>query len=151
MTGARTIEVPAKLTFEDGILTAITVNGVEWAGQAYVPIPTTLPATIANTGSLSSAIDLAVSDLRSVRPCAVLVDNWDPADMSFQASVDGTAWVDVYRQDGTELTVEMGAGRAVVLTPADFIGFAWLKVRSGTSGAPVVQSPAVAVTVFCAQ
>ena len=151
MVGTRTIELPARLTFEDDLLTSITVNGADWAGQAYVPVPTTLPATIANGASLSGAIDLSVSTLRSVRPCAVLVDNWDAADMSFQVSPNGTTWYDVYSQNGDELTISIEAGQAVILTPADFIGFAWLKVRSGTSDAPVNQSPAVAVTVFCAQ
>lgn len=151
MPGPITIELPARVTFEGDILTEITVNGVAWAGQAYVPVPTTLPAVIANNESLSSAIALGVSALRSVRPCAIKVDNWDAADMSFQASTDGTTWVDVYRQDGDELTIDMAADRAVVLTPADFIGFSWLKVRSGTSGAPINQTPAVAVTLFCAQ
>ena len=123
-----------------------------WNGPGRsTPLPTYIPATIANNESLSSEIALAVSELRSVRPCAVLVDNWDAADMSFQGSTDGVDWYDIYRQDGTELTVEIEADRIVVLTPADFLGFAHLKVRSGTSGSPVNQSPAVAVTLFCAQ
>lgn len=146
-----TIDVPAKLTFEGDILTEITVNGAAWRGQTYVPVPTTIPATIADGASLSSAIDLGVSDLRSVRPCALLVDNWDAADMSFQGSADGDDWYDIYRQDGTELTIEIAADRIVVLTPADFLGFLYLKVRSGTTDTPINQSPAVAVTMFCAQ
>jgi hypothetical protein len=146
-----TLEVPAKITIEDGILTTITVSGADWVGQVYVPVPITIPATIADGASLSSVIDLGVSALRSARPGAVLVDAWDAADMSFQVSEDGTTFFDLYRQDGTELTIEIAADRVIVLTPADFLAFQYLKVRSGTTGSPVVQSPAVAVTVFCAQ
>lgn len=64
---------------------------------------------------------------------------WTAADLTFQASNDDSAFANLYNASGTEITVPVGASRWVAIDPTDFAGVAFLKVRSGTSGAAVNQ------------
>lgn len=68
--------------------------------------------------------------------------------ITFQGSDDGTTYYDVYDPAGTEVTIPSHAthtGRAYEL-PAAVLNFRFIKIRSGTSAAPVTQSPGAAGT-----
>ena len=100
-------------------------------------------ATIANGASLSDAIDCAVARLgRITLPAA-----WTAAALTFQVSPDGTNWFNLYDAAGTEYTAQAAASRAVIIPVADFLSVRYLKVRSGTSGAPVAQGAERALTL----
>jgi hypothetical protein len=113
---------------------------------------TTVQATIADEGNLSAGVRLG-----NVAPVAIHIGaGWIAADLTFQASIDGGAtWVNVHESGtDTELTVQAGASRFIGLLEAQaqpLAGVQWIKVRSGTSGAPVTQTagPQV-VTLICA-
>ena len=96
-------------------------------------------ATIATGQSLSDPIDITGGALlRLVMPAA-----WDAADLTFQVSHDGTTFQNLYRTDGsteTEVKLKTSAGRAYQLSPLDFAGLLWIKVRSGTGALPVNQT-----------
>jgi hypothetical protein len=102
-----------------------------------------LTATIANGASLSGAVDLAGKGvLRLLMPAA-----WTAAAITFQTSMDNSTFYNLYKVDGSEYSVTVDASRAVVLPPADFAGFAYLKVRSGAAGAAVNQGAERLVTL----
>jgi len=99
------------------------------------PAPDTDVATIALGASLSGAVDLAAHRLHAIfMPAA-----WDAASLSFQVSHDGAAYADLQDKEG-EFTVAAGAARAIVVDPAVFFGFRYLKIRSGLAGAAVNQT-----------
>lgn len=93
-------------------------------------------ATIAASGSLSAEVNLGGLRLFGIYMPAA----WTAAVLTFQASPDGTNWYDVYDKDGNEVTAQAAASRFVSLDPVVFAAAAYIKVRSGTSGTPVVQS-----------
>lgn len=69
--------------------------------------------------------------------------SWTAANLTLQSSKDGgETWQNVYDKSGTEVTITVAADRYVVLdsTLTDLLrGARNLKIRSGTSGAPVNQ------------
>ena len=91
-------------------------------------------ATIANAASLSGAVRLS-GTLTGIQMPA----SWTAANLTFQVSVDGDTYQNVYDSSGSEFVVTAAAARYIPLNPADFIDGRWLKVRSGTSGTPVNQ------------
>lgn len=95
--------------------------------------PTT--ATIASGAALSAAVNLDTTNLVAIQMPAT----WTTANLTFQASYDGTTFNDVYDSSGTELSVTAAASQYITLTPADFAGMKIIKIRSGTTGAPVNQ------------
>ena len=109
-------------------------------GQAPFKLPT---ATIAASAALSGAVYIGAGRVVGI----VTPSGWDAADITFQASVDGVTYNDVYIDSAdTEVTIQAAASRHIRLaTP--LAGVPWLKVRSGTTGSPVNQADAVVVTV----
>ena len=100
-------------------------------------------ATIAESGNLSDAVILGGALMAAlVFPAA-----WDTADLTLQASHDGTNFANVYDSAGTEVTIKAAASRYVTLSPADFAGMQAIKLRSGTSGTPITQTAARGITV----
>ncbi len=89
-----------------------------------------------STNTLTAAIDLGTARLAAILMPAA----WDAAQLTFQASADGVAWVDLYDASGNEVVVEAAADRAIVVPVNDFLGVRHLKVRSGTAGVPVNQA-----------
>ena len=65
---------------------------------------------------------------------------------SFQLSYDGTTYFDVFRGDGTEYQVSSGVSRAISLDQLALFAPTFLKIRSGTVGAPVAQGSALTLT-----
>jgi hypothetical protein len=91
--------------------------------------------TIANGTSLSGAAAIGSGTVVGLD-----LPVFTSAGLSFQASADGTTWREVFNSDGTTATsVGASTGDRLVAAPAALAGAAWLKVRSGTSGAPVNQ------------
>lgn len=103
-------------------------------------------ASIDQTGNtITSAIDLGAQRLFAI----LIPAGWTGAGLSFQASVDGAAWADLYNGSG-ELVIAagaIGASRAVLVDPAAFFGIRYLKIRSGTAAAPVAQAAARALVL----
>lgn len=95
--------------------------------------------------SLSDAIDL-----RTAR----LIGLWIPAGFSgalltFQSSADGATFGELNDDTGASVSITIAAGTFVIITkPSQWLGVRWLKVRSGTSGAPVAQAAAAIVVLF---
>ena len=102
----------------------------------YQPIITSnLTATLANAASLSDAIDLnGTTMVGYIIPAA-----WTAADITFQVSVDGTNFNNLYNQFGNEVKHIVAASRFIVLTPSDMAGVRYIKFRSGTNITPVAQ------------
>lgn len=96
--------------------------------------PITQTALIANGASLSSVIDLGAGKLVAIQMPAA----WTAAALTFQASIDGTNYFDVY-DTSTERNYTVAASRMLVLQLPDWVGIKYLKIRSGTSGTPVNQ------------
>lgn len=97
-----------------------------------------LIATIANGTSLSAALDLT---LLGGAPVGIqMTAAWTAANLTYQVSADNTLFQDYFDSAGTEISTTAAAARFIRLTPADFAGIRFLKIRSGTSGVPVNQA-----------
>lgn len=124
---------------------------VSGSGEAteYIPsvnaraIASSVDASIASNASLSGAIDLAGGRLAAIK----LPTGLEGTKLTFQASIDGSTFVDLYDEAGNEVTYTVGANRMVRPPVADWLGFAWLKIRTGTSASPTVQTAARSLTV----
>lgn len=105
-------------------------------------------ATIANGSSLSGEIDL--NHIRSaaegaggdgVHLAAIQMPSaWTAANITFQGSVDGSIYYDLYDQYGTEVLVTAAASRVILLDLSMFAGINFVKLRSGTTGTAVNQA-----------
>jgi len=103
--------------------------------------------TIASGSSLTAAIDMqGYALLRIDLPGA-----WTAASLTFQVSVDGTNYVNLYK-DGSEYTKsEAAASCGVAINPADAVLLhRYLKIRSGTAASPVNQQAARTLTLVAA-
>jgi hypothetical protein len=90
--------------------------------------------TIAAGQSLSDGLDVSAGD-----PVAIIMPaNWTPANLTFQASVDGLSYVDVFDFD-SERIANVTPGSMVTIAPDWSRALAFLKVRSGRHDRPVVQ------------
>jgi hypothetical protein len=104
----------------------------------------------------TESIDDNPIDVRAFELVAIQMPaDWDAANLTFQgkpgatlsAKAPGSNEVlqNVYDSGGTEVTVTAAADRYIVFTAAHAAalnGLAWVKIRSGTSGAAVVQNAA---------
>jgi hypothetical protein len=97
-----------------------------------------LDAIIASGASLSGELILGEGRAAAI----IMPAAWTAAGLTFQVSTGDGTFVDLYDAAGTEYTVAAAASRAVLLPIADFLGFSRLRIRSGTSGAPVNQGDA---------
>jgi len=118
------------------------------AGNTAPPAPaaatiSTTTVTVANGASLSGAVDLAGAGLIRLQMPAT----WTAASITLQTSADGITYQDLYDAFGVEYTIVAVQAHNIVLSPADFIGMRYLKLRSGTSGAPVSQGGARVITL----
>jgi len=99
--------------------------------------------TIANGESLSAAAVIG-----GLSPAALIMPSaWTAANITMQASQDGTNFYNVYESDGNEYTITAAALRFILLQVADMPSVRWLKFRSGTSGTPVNQGAARTLTL----
>lgn len=72
---------------------------------------------------------------------------WTAADLTFQVSIDGTNYYNLYDDGGNEVLVDAAVDRYVALPPTLFAGVLQFKVRSGTSGTPVNQGADRTITI----
>lgn len=100
-------------------------------------------ATIASGASLSGSVNLGGGRLFAI----MMPADWTAADLTFQASVDGTTFYNVYDEEDSEVTVQAAEDRYIILEPARWLGVRYLKVRSGTSGSAVNQGADRAITL----
>jgi hypothetical protein len=97
------------------------------------------PATIANGASLSGAVAMGPLTLVGISMPAT----WTAAVLTFQVSPDGgTTWQELYDDSGSEVTFQAAGGRYISIQ--NYPSYLWrginmVKVRSGTSAAPVNQ------------
>lgn len=97
--------------------------------------PSVRKFTIPGGGSLSAPVELTCDEINGI----VLPDAWDPAGLSFSASIDGTLFHDVYDSDG-EITISADIAKPNRFVTLDLEGIRFLRVRSGTADAPINQS-----------
>jgi len=94
-------------------------------------------ATIAASESLSDSVDLGSGTVFGI----IIPASWTTADLTFQGSVDGTNFYNLFTDDGTEYTVVAAASRFIAsINYPLYYNLAFLKVRSGTAGSPVNQA-----------
>jgi hypothetical protein len=98
-------------------------------------------ATIAAGASLSGVVSLTEHSLHGI----LLPSVWTTANLTFQASVDGTNFFEMYDDAGNEITVTAAAARYCALDPTRWRAINCLIVRSGTSATPVNQVAAAAI------
>lgn len=103
--------------------------------------------TIASGASLSDALPLLYLTLVGL----VLPALWTTASVSFAVSLDGTTYVPLYDESGELVITTADASRAIRLDPAKFVGWLYVKVRSGTAGAPVNQAGARVISTVSAE
>jgi hypothetical protein len=103
------------------------------------------PAQIDLGASLSSAVDLhGQAVLRIDMPAT-----WTAANLTFQVSNDNIAFQNLFDDFGVEVSAQAAASIAIRLQPSDWASVKYLKVRSGTSGTPVVQIAARTINLVC--
>lgn len=102
----------------------------------------------ATSQALTGAIDLG----GAVPCCVVLPQTWAAANITFLGSVDGVIYGDIFNGDaGAEsaytLTTTGTTYRVIWIDPNKFQGLTYLKIRSGTAGAPVNQAAGTVIQV----
>lgn len=105
--------------------------------------------TIASGTSLSGALNLGpmVTGIVAIEMPAA----WTAANLTFQVSTDGTTYVNLYNDGGTEATITAAASQTLSMRQdmtAILSKFRWLKIRSGTSGTPVNQGADRSLAVY---
>ena len=93
--------------------------------------------TIASGASLSAAVDLHGLIVREIG----LPATFDGTAITFQASIDGTNYFNLYDEAGTEVNFPAGASRIITVSNAWlFTGIVYLKIRAGTAASATNQS-----------
>lgn len=111
----------------------------------------TAPVYTTVTIPINTSIMAAGVDLQGCTPAAIEMPSaWDTASITIAASKTlGGTYVNVYDQFGTEVTITAAASRFIILSPADWWAFRYIKLRSGTAGTPVTQTAARTLTIHC--
>src|ERR1051326_657646 len=109
------------------------------------PAPFTVQnPVIANGASLSGAVCMGNHVAMAIQMPAA----WTAASLTFQASLDGTTYGDVYDDGGNEYVVAAAVNNLIILDPGKFPTGVFIKVRSGTGGTPVTQGAARTLAVY---
>ncbi|SRR6266516_5412520 len=111
--------------------------------MALMP-PTTKTVTIVSGTSLSPGVEIGEGVL-----VAIDVPTFTSAVITFQVSSDGgVTYRDAYDAAAAEITLGAATtGNRAIAAPATLNGAWWLKVRSGTSAAPVNQGADRVITL----
>ncbi|MGW1423186.1 hypothetical protein ACWAT4_24070 [Bradyrhizobium manausense] len=104
---------------------------------------TIISTTIASGQSLSAAIDLGDRLISHIQ----MPTGWTAAVMTFQVSSDGLTYQDFWNEDA-EITLQAAANRAIGVSHPGWAPVRYLKIRSGTSAAPVAQAADRAINIF---
>lgn len=102
-----------------------------------------LTVTIANGASLSDAAHIGAATLVGIQ-----LPTFTNASLSFQGSADGVTYVEVVDASANAVAYAASTGAVYLKAPADLAGVPYLKVRSGTSGAPVNQGAARTISLI---
>ena len=102
-----------------------------------------LTATIANGASLSDALTLNGGKVVVIEMPAA----WTAAVLTFQSSMDGTNYFNVYHDDGTEVYIIVDITRRVHVDIEALSQQKYIKLRSGTSSTVVAQGAARTIYV----
>jgi len=96
---------------------------------------TILTATINAGGTLSNAVDVSLATVSFL----FLPSAWTPALLSFQASPDNVTFADLVDANTKEISINVVAGTVIkpIWIP---VAIGWLKFRSGSRDAPVIQT-----------
>lgn len=106
----------------------------------------TLTVTIGAGASLSGA----TADLGGWRVIGyITASTWDTQAVSFQVSLDGTNFFNLYYEAAEYTQAGVIASTFHAINPAVFSGARYIKVRSGTAGAAVNQVDATIITLVC--
>lgn len=102
-----------------------------------MPFPFSVPAVlIANGTSLSAVLEVGPGELVGI----IVPNGWTAAGLSFQGSVDGTNFFNLYDNFGAEITVAVPVTTGCLLAWDPSVKCTvYLKIRSGTLGTPVNQ------------
>lgn len=95
-----------------------------------------LTATIAPGQFLSGAVDCSAGRITQINTPGA----WDPANITFQISPNGVAYQDLYVASGEELMLTCRPSRGIVVRPDNWPAARFMKLRSGSSANPVVQT-----------
>lgn len=121
----------------------VTPTPVTPVGADHFVLPVSLPA---GAGGLTSGIDLKTRRLSRI----AIPSGWITAtSITFQTSVDGVTFYNLYDSIGTEYAVTVAASRSVLVPLIDFIGIRYIKIRSGTAAAAVNQTGSPVLQLVC--
>jgi hypothetical protein len=95
-------------------------------------------ATFKAGSALSEEVDLHFTRVFGI----TVSDGWDTAVITLQVRRnDDSVWHDLYHDDGTEYSINVSGGRHVnIRWPGSLFGLRYIRLRSGTSAAPVTQT-----------
>ena len=113
--------------------------------QSAAPAASTAATIDQTTNTITASIDLATQRLHRI----IMPGTWTAAPLTFQSSVDGSTWNDLYTEFG-EYTIGSGvagASRSIVVDYPAFFGVRYLKIRSGTAASPVNQAASRSLTL----
>jgi len=102
-------------------------------------------ATILSGASLSDVVELNDSVLAAIETPAAMTGT----SFTFQGSFDKQNFFNVYDDSGVEVSVTSAASRFIIInSPSKFLGMKFLKIRSGTSGAPTAEGADRAINIY---
>ena len=103
-----------------------------------IDVGSPLPMLVAifSGSSVSGDIDTGAARLGRIDMPAA----WTAADLTLQVSFDNVAWNNLYDKDGVEYVIKAAAARSVLVPLSDMLSVRYLRIRSGTSAAPVAQA-----------
>lgn len=120
------------------LIALIALLAIPATGQQIVRTLYSETATIAINQSLSAAIDLKGRSLVGI----MMPSAWTTAQLSFQVSLDGSTYVNLYNTQGDEFISEASTSRFIAISQFEFLPVRYVKIRSGTSAVPVNQAAA---------
>jgi hypothetical protein len=103
----------------------------------------TKTATIAASGSLSDAIETGGGTFTGI----IMPAAWTAAALTFQGSVDGTNFFNLYDEFGTEVSYAADASRFIRIGPSDNFSVPVLRIRSGPAASAVTQAAERIITI----
>jgi hypothetical protein len=98
--------------------------------------PQPLQATIPAGQALSSSIDLTSQSVVML----IVPDDWSPANVTFQVSMDNVLFHDLFDAMGNEILRPICVGSAVQVDPTFTQYVNYFKIRSGPRNNPIPQS-----------
>lgn len=73
---------------------------------------------------------------------------WTAASLTFQVSIDSANFFDLYDNYGAELVIPAAASRVITVPATLFLGFRYIKVRSGPTASPINQGADRTITLI---